>query len=79
VRTKSKTMIALSTGSLYNYGVVRVFELGREAGFEGVEILVDDRYDTQQPDYLNILQETFQLPVVAVHSPFLLSLQGVAS
>nr|HID14842.1 sugar phosphate isomerase/epimerase [Anaerolineae bacterium] len=63
-------MIALSTGSLYNYGIARVFELAAEAGYDGIEVLVDHRWDSRQPAYLRRLSADYGLPIVAVHSPF---------
>ena len=62
--------IALSTGSLYTYGIARVFELAAEAGFDAIEVLADQRWDSRQPDYLRRLSEKTGLPVKAVHSPF---------
>jgi sugar phosphate isomerase/epimerase len=61
---------ALSTGSLYTYGLDRVFALGAEAGFDGIEVLVDHRFDTRQPIYLRRLMERHGLPIVSVHAPF---------
>ena len=66
-----KAMLAFSTGSLYNYGLRRTFELAREAGFDGLEVLVDLRWDTRQAGYLSTLRDEFGLPVVSVHNPFL--------
>ena len=63
-------MLALSTGSLYTYGLNRVFGLAKEAGFDGVEVLVDGRWDTRQADYLKHLMDRHGLPVVSLHSPF---------
>jgi sugar phosphate isomerase/epimerase len=63
-------MLALSTGSLYTYGLDRVFDLAEEAGFDGVEVLVDGRWDTRQADYLKHLMDRHGLPVVSLHSPF---------
>lgn len=60
----------LSTGSLYNYSVDRVFALAAEAGFDGIEVLIDHRWDSRQADYLRQLIESHQLPVPALHSPF---------
>lgn len=60
----------LSTGSLYNYSVDRVFALAAEAGFDGIEMLIDHRWDTRQADYLQHLMESHSLPIPAVHSPF---------
>ena len=45
----------LSTGSLYNYRIDRVFALAAEAGFDGIELLIDHRWDTRQSDYLRQL------------------------
>ena len=61
---------ALSTGSLYTYGLDRVFALAAEAGFDGIEVLVDPRFDTRQPVYLRRLMERHGLPIVSVHAPF---------
>ena len=41
------SVIALSTGSLYNYGVARVFELAAQTGYDGIEMLVDHRWDSR--------------------------------
>ncbi|MXX26569.1 MAG: sugar phosphate isomerase/epimerase [Caldilineaceae bacterium SB0668_bin_21] len=60
----------LSTGSLYSYGVDRVFALAAEAGFDGIEMLIDHRWDTRQSDYLRHLMESHSLPIPALHSPF---------
>ena len=64
-------MIALSTGSLYSYGTARVFDLAARVGFDGIEIIVDHRWDTRQPSYLRALSDGHNLPIVALHSPFL--------
>jgi sugar phosphate isomerase/epimerase len=62
--------IALSTGSLYTYGIARVFELAAEVGFDAVEVLIDGRWDSRQPAYLQRLSRETALPIVAVHNPF---------
>lgn len=59
-----------STGSLRTYGTERCFDFAAQAGFDGVEIMVDQRWDTRQPAYLNALAARYGQPVVAVHSPF---------
>jgi sugar phosphate isomerase/epimerase len=64
-------LIALSTGSLYTYGIARVFDLASRVGFDGIEILADQRWDTRQSDYLRALYSDYGLPIVALHSPFL--------
>jgi sugar phosphate isomerase/epimerase len=64
-------VIILSTGSLYSYGTARVFDLAARAGFDGIEIMIDHRWDTRQPDYLRALSRDHDLPIVVLHSPFL--------
>jgi sugar phosphate isomerase/epimerase len=69
-------MIALSTGSLYNYGTARVFELAAQAGYDGMEVLVDQRWDTRHPAYLQRLSDDYGLPILAVHNPFVFGVAG---
>lgn len=69
-------MIILSTGSLYNYGLCRVFALAAETGFDGVEVLVDGRWDSRDPAYLLSLSHRYRLPIAALHSPFVAEIQG---
>lgn len=63
-------ILALSTGSLHNYGLNRVWAFAAEAGFDAVEVLVDGRWDTRQPAYLRRLAAENRLPVAALHAPF---------
>ena len=65
-----------STGSLWSYGIERCFELAARAGFDGIELMVDQRWDTRQPDHLRRLSDQHHLPIVAVHSPFTPSVPG---
>ncbi len=65
-----------STGSLYTYGLSRCFELAARAGFDGIELMVDERWDTRQSDYITGLVDRYKLPVLAVHSPFSASVPG---
>ncbi len=62
--------IAFSTGSLYTCSLDRVFGLAREAGFDGVEIMLDNRWDTRDAAYLGRLRERHNLPILSLHSPF---------
>lgn len=68
--------IALSTGSLHSYGLSRVFDMAREAGFEAVEVMVDGRWDTRHPEYLKELSHQFELPIACLHSPFVSHVPG---
>mgnify|MGYP006290388327 FL=1 len=60
----------LSTGSLYTYGISRCFALAAGAGFDGIELLIDERWDTRQAPYVRSLMDRHGLPIRAVHSPF---------
>ena len=66
----------LSTGSLYNYSIDRVFALAAEAGFDGIEMMVDHRWDTRQSDYVRQLMDSHALAIPALHSPFSRNCQG---
>lgn len=59
-------MFILSSGCLYKYGLNRIFEFAKDAGFEGVEIVMNEIFDTRDADYINKLQEHFAMPVVAM-------------
>ncbi len=65
-----------STGSLYTYGIDRCFELAAQAGFDGVEIMIDHRWDTRQAEHLHRLTDQSGQPVVAIHSPFTARVPG---
>jgi sugar phosphate isomerase/epimerase len=62
--------VLFSTGSLWSYGIDRCYALAAAAGFDGIELMVDQRWDSRQPDYLAPLGRAHGLPVLAVHSPF---------
>ena len=61
--------VVFSTGSLYPFGLERVYAWAAEAGFDGVEVMMDERWDTHQPHYLNGLSERYELPIKALHPP----------
>lgn len=61
--------IIFSTGSLHPFGLARVFGWAADAGFDGVEVMMDDRWDTHQPEYLNGLADSHGLPILALHPP----------
>ena len=63
-------LLTFSTGSLYLYGLDRCFALAAEYGFDGVEVLCDERLDTRQPDNLRRLRDTHALPIHSLHAPF---------
>ena len=61
--------VIFSTGSLYTFGLDRVYGWAAEAGYDGVEIMMDERWDTHQDAYLNHLAERHGIPIRALHAP----------
>jgi sugar phosphate isomerase/epimerase len=61
--------VVFSTGSLYPFGLDRAYSWAAEAGYDGVEIMMDDRWDTHQSDYLNHLAGEHGIPIQAFHPP----------
>lgn len=63
-------MIVLSTDSLRGYGLNRIFELTKQAGYDGIDIAVDfGQFDTYNADYLKELSEDYDLPIHAIAAP----------
>jgi len=60
---------SFSTASLHTYGLDRCFEFAQQAGFDGMEVMADQRWDTRQPDYLRRLSARYKLPVLVIHAP----------
>src|SRR2546428_264957 len=61
-------MIAFSTGSLHTYGIARVVHLAAAAGFDGLELMIDDRWDTRDAAHLRAVVESAGIPIVSVHA-----------
>jgi sugar phosphate isomerase/epimerase len=65
-----------STGSLWSYSIERCFHLAEQAGFDGIEVVIDQRWESRQSYYLAKLIERHRMPVLAVHSPFMPDIPG---
>ena len=61
--------VIFSTGSLYPFGLDRTYSWAAEAGYDGVEIMMDDRWDTHQAHYLDHLADVHGIPILALHPP----------
>lgn len=63
-------MLILHTSSLHKYGLSRIFEFAKQAGYDGVEIGVDkNNFDTQNAVYIQSLVDQYKIPVAALHAP----------
>jgi sugar phosphate isomerase/epimerase len=61
--------VIFSTGSLYPFGLDRSFAWAAQAGYDGVEIMMDERWDTHQHAYLSHLAGRHGIPVLVLHTP----------
>lgn len=67
---QSAARVIFSTGSLYLMDVVTCFELAAEAGFDGMEVMCDERWSTRDAGYLREVAARTGQPVLAIHTPF---------
>ena len=58
-------MLLFHTDNLPRHGLERIFELAVKAGFDGIEIGVNQNLDTQNPGYLKELSDRHNLPIKA--------------
>ncbi|MFC1655593.1 sugar phosphate isomerase/epimerase family protein [Patescibacteria group bacterium] len=63
-------MLALSTDSLHGYGLNRIFQFAKEAGYDGIDLYIEDKnYDTHNADYIKSLSSEYGLPILSVQLP----------
>lgn len=58
-------MILLHSKSFPHYGLDRFFEIASKAGYEGVEIMVSENFDTQNAAYIKTLEKRHNIQVRA--------------
>jgi sugar phosphate isomerase/epimerase len=71
--------VALSTASVYPESTEAAFEIARDLGYDGIELMVWTDPVSQDADAVAALVDRYQVPVLAVHSPCLLITQRVWS
>ena len=62
-----KNKVLLASGTLYNYGLNRFFSFAKRAGFDGIELILDNSWDTRQPHYIKKLEKDSRIRVLSVH------------
>ncbi len=63
-------MLLLCTDSLKGYGLNRIFDLTKKAGYDGIDLSIDlKQYDTFNAEYVKSLVDQYQLPVHAISAP----------
>lgn len=69
--------IGMSTSCVFPLSTETAFRLAREAGFDGIEVMVTHDPDTQSARTLLELSLRYDMPVLSVHAPVLLLTQMV--
>jgi sugar phosphate isomerase/epimerase len=63
-------MLALTTDSLKGYGLNRIFKFVKEAGYDGVDLVIDPKnFDTQNAKFIKSLSDEIGIPVLAISAP----------
>lgn len=62
--------VSLSTGSLHTLDLAACFAMAADVGFDGVEVICDQRAETRHAAHLRGLASTHRLPIVSLHAPF---------
>ena len=62
--------ISVSTGTLYIFPLPKAFEMAAEAGFDGLELIINQ--DFEHVNARRLVQELSSiLPILSIHSPFM--------
>jgi sugar phosphate isomerase/epimerase len=64
--------IGMSTTCVYPLEPEHAFRIAKDAGFDGVEIMVSQEATTQDPAALVEMSERYGLPILSIHAPVLL-------
>jgi sugar phosphate isomerase/epimerase len=68
--------LLFSTGSLYLMDTAYCFQLAAETGFDGMEVMCDERFSTRDPGYLERISRHYNIPVLVCHTPFSRAVPG---
>ena len=78
LRTRSgRSLVALSTASVFPERVADAFELAARLGYDGLEVMVSADAVSQDTEALRRLADYHGMPVLALHAPCLLVTQRV--
>lgn len=64
--------IGMSTSCAFPLGLEAGFRLGRNAGYDGIEVMVTSDTATQNAASLLALSDRYSMPILAIHAPVLL-------
>ena len=71
--------VGLSTAAVFPEPTAAAFAMASEAGYDGIEVMVQTDLTSQTPDSLARLVDRYQIPVLSVHTPCLLITASVWS
>lgn len=66
------SLIGLGASSLYPYNLDRVFGMSKDAGYDGVEVLISHTRETRDAAVLDALRTKHDLPILSLHAPTLI-------
>lgn len=69
--------IGMSTSCVFPKPLEASFRIGRDAGYDGIEIMVAAEQATRSPEIIRDLIDRYELPVLAIHAPVLFFTQFV--
>jgi sugar phosphate isomerase/epimerase len=64
-----KNKIILSTGSLFHLSIEEIFYIAESAGFDGLELIIDNNKDSTDVGRLKEYIAKYKLPILSVHAP----------
>ncbi|MDP4688170.1 MAG: sugar phosphate isomerase/epimerase, partial [Pontimonas sp.] len=71
------SQVGVSTSSFFPLKLEDSFRFAKDAGADGVEVMITNDPQTYDPRILDFLSRRFDLPILSVHAPVLLLTQGV--
>jgi len=67
-KEKKQSEYLFSTDALSGYGLDLVFDLIKEAGFDGIDLAIWKNFDSRKVDYVKKLSEKYELPVRVIQT-----------
>jgi len=67
-REIKKPACLFSSDSLSWYGLDLIFDLVKEAGFDGIDLAIRKNFDARKVDYVKKLSDTYELPVKVIQT-----------
>lgn len=69
--------ISLSTTSVKPLKIERSFQLAKEIGYTGVEVMITPEKNSHDIEYIKYLMDKYEIPVTSIHAPTLLACKYV--